>query len=88
MATKLEGPKTRFLPFNKGLENPDVPNDYKTSYIYNDILQTNKLSKLISNFIYMEKDDETKKRFQFSPVIINWIVLIFYWLIVSPARII
>ena len=87
MATKLEGPKTRFLPFNKGLENPDVPNDYKTSYIYNDILQTNKLSKLISNFIYMEKDDKTKRDSIF-PVIISWIVLIFYWLIVSPARII
>ncbi|MGI6481680.1 MAG: type I restriction endonuclease subunit R [Methanobacterium sp.] len=67
MATKLEGPKTRFLPFNKGLENPDVPNDYKTSYIYNDILQTNKLSKLISNFIYMEKDDETKKEIPIFP---------------------
>lgn len=67
MATKLEGPKTRFLPFNKGLENPDVPNDYKTSYLYNDIFQTNKLSKLISNFIYMEKDDETKKEIPIFP---------------------
>jgi len=60
MTTKLEGEKTRFLPFNKGLENPDVTNDYKTSYLYNDILQKNKLSKLISNFVYLEKDDKTK----------------------------
>jgi len=60
MATKLEGPKTKFLPFNKGLENPEVKNDYKTSYLYNDILQINKLSKLISNFIYMEKGDAGK----------------------------
>ncbi|NQE53162.1 hypothetical protein C5S29_06180 [ANME-1 cluster archaeon GoMg3.2] len=59
MATKLEGWKTRFLPFNKGLENPDVKTDYKTSYLYNDILQINKLSKLISNFIYMEKNEDT-----------------------------
>lgn len=57
MATKLEGHQTRFLPFNKELENPTVPNDYKTSYLYNDILQVNKLSKLISNFIYIEKED-------------------------------
>ena len=57
MATKLEGPKTIFLPFNKGLQNPEVKNDYKTSYLYNDILQINKLSKLISNFIYIEKDE-------------------------------
>ncbi|HJH27662.1 MAG TPA: type I restriction endonuclease subunit R, partial [Methanophagales archaeon] len=60
MATKLEGWKTRFLPFNTGLENPDVKNDYKTSYLYNDILQINKLSKLISNFIYMEKNEDTR----------------------------
>ena len=34
MATKLAGSKTRFLPFNKGIENPEVKNDYKTSYMY------------------------------------------------------
>ena len=61
MTTKLEYQKTRFLPFNKGLKNPIVKNDYKTSYLYNDILQINKLSKLISNFIYMEKDEITNK---------------------------
>jgi len=61
MATKLEGWKTRFLPFNKDLENPTVKNDYKTSYLYNDVLQINKLSKLIANFIYMEKDEDTGK---------------------------
>ncbi|MEN6552841.1 MAG: DEAD/DEAH box helicase family protein, partial [Methanobacterium sp.] len=43
---------------NKGLENPMVKKDYKTCYLYNDILQTNKLSKLISNFIYIEKDEK------------------------------
>jgi len=57
MTPKLKGPKTVFLPFNKGLENPSVPHDYKTSYLYNDILQINKLSKLISNYIYIEKEN-------------------------------
>jgi len=57
MATKLEDSKTRFLPFNKGLENPVVKNDYKTCYLYNNILQINQLSRLISNFIYIEKED-------------------------------
>lgn len=61
MATKLEGGKTKFLPFNKELENPEVQDDYKTSYLYNDILQINKLSKLIANFIYMEKDEDTEE---------------------------
>src|SRR3989338_9401487 len=61
MATKLEGWKTKFLPFNKDIENPQMPNDYKTSYLYNDILQINKLSKLINNFVYMEKEEEEEK---------------------------
>ena len=62
MATKLEGPKTRFLPFNRGLENPSIENDYKTSYLYNDILQINKLSRLIANFIYIETDYKDKSK--------------------------
>ena len=61
MATKLEGKKTRFLPFNIGLENPEskTKNDFKTSYLYQDILQINQLSRLIANFIYLDKDEET-----------------------------
>lgn len=61
MATKLEGEKTRFLPFNKALNNPEVKDNYKTSYLYNDILQINKLSKLIDKFIYIEKDENRDK---------------------------
>lgn len=56
MSTKLAGSKTRFLPFNKGIINPNVKNDYKTSYLYTEILQKNQLSKLINNFIFEEKD--------------------------------
>lgn len=59
MTTKLQGARTEFLPFNKGLVNPEVLNDYKTSYLYNDILQLNKLSRMISNFIYMKKDSRS-----------------------------
>lgn len=61
MATKLAGDETRFLPFNKGIENPEIKDDFKTSYLYKDILQINKLAKLISNFIYIEIDQETKE---------------------------
>ena len=57
MVTKLAGSKTRFLPFNKGIVNPDVEGDYKTSYLYTEILQKNQLSRLINNFIFEE--DET-----------------------------
>jgi type I restriction enzyme R subunit len=61
MATRLAGEETRFLPFNNGIENKEVKDDFKTSYLYKDILQINKLAKLISNFIYLEKNEETKE---------------------------
>ena len=57
MTTKLDGAKTRFLPFNKGIENPEVKDNYNTSYLYTEILQKNQLSRLINNFIFEE--DET-----------------------------
>jgi len=62
MATKLEGWRTKFLPFNKGLENPQPvsDNDYKTSYLYQDILAINQLSKLIDKFVHMEQDENKK----------------------------
>ena len=56
MTTKLVGSKTRFLPFNKGIVNPDVDGDYKTSYLYTEILQKNQLSRLINNFIFEEDE--------------------------------
>lgn len=56
MATKLAGSKTRFLPFNKGIVNPEVKGNYKTSYLYTEILQKNQLSRLINNFIFEEDD--------------------------------
>ena len=67
MTTKLASEETRFLPFNKGIENPEVKDDFKTSYLYKDIFQINKLAKLISNFIYLEKDEETKEEIPIFP---------------------
>lgn len=63
MTTKLDGYKTRFLPFNKGIINPEVKDDYKTSYIYAEILQKNQLSRLINNFIFEEKGTVIFPRF-------------------------
>ncbi|MBE6494256.1 MAG: type I restriction endonuclease subunit R [Methanosphaera stadtmanae] len=62
MTTKLNGVNTKFLPFNRGLDNPDIPGFYRTSYLYTDILQPNQLSNLISNFIFYEKDDKKKEK--------------------------
>jgi len=56
MTTKLEGSKTYFLPFNKDIINPDVKDDYRTSYMYKEILQTDQLINLVNNFIFKEDD--------------------------------
>jgi len=56
MTSKLAGKNTRFLPFNKGIENPIIEDDYKTSYLYTEILQKSQLSRLINNFIFEEDE--------------------------------
>ena len=56
MTTKLNGSKTVFLPFNRDITNPDVEDDYRTSYIYREILQKDQLISLINNFIFKEED--------------------------------
>ncbi|AGN16000.1 type I restriction endonuclease subunit R [Methanobrevibacter sp. AbM4] len=63
MTTKLQGAKTKFLPFNKGINNPDVEGNYKTSYLYTEILQPNQLSRLINNFIFNEDGNIIFPRF-------------------------
>ncbi len=61
MTTKLKGKKTLFLPFNKGLTNPDVDGFYRTSYLYTEILEKDQLSNIISNFVFYEKDEDKIK---------------------------
>lgn len=63
MTTHLNGFKTRFLPFNKGITNPEVENNYKTSYLFTEILQKNQLSRLVNNFIFKENETVIFPRF-------------------------
>ena len=60
MTTKLGGDKTRFFPYNKGIDNPQVENDYKSSYLWNEILTPDSLLDIIENFVILttEKDRE------------------------------
>ncbi|MCW5520180.1 type I restriction endonuclease subunit R [Aureitalea sp. L0-47] len=51
MTTRLSGLKTRFLPYNKGIENPSVKDDYRSEYLWNDILQPDSLLDIIENFV-------------------------------------
>ncbi|HEC1576810.1 TPA: type I restriction endonuclease subunit R [Campylobacter upsaliensis] len=63
MSTKLEGMGTKFLPFNRGLNNgsgaiglecgggnPAVKDKMKTSYFWEELLQKDTLSKLLFDF--------------------------------------
>ena len=66
MTTKLAGADTYFLPFNKGNEggkgNPIVEKNYRTSYLWNEILQKDSLLDIIQRFVHLEnKLDEKRK---------------------------
>lgn len=56
MTTKLQGVKTKFLPFNRGIDNPEIEDEYRTAYLYVTVLSKDNLSKLISNYIFKEDD--------------------------------
>lgn len=58
MTTRLSGLKTRFLPYNKGIENPPVKDDYKTEYLWNDILKPDSLLDIIENFVLVSVESE------------------------------
>jgi type I restriction enzyme R subunit len=61
MTTKLEGPETKFLPFNKGNRtgagNPDVKEGYKTSYLWEEVWSKDSWMDIINKFIHIEKKE-------------------------------
>lgn len=61
MTTKLDGPKTKFLPFNKGNDtgagNPDVEEGYKTSYLWEEIWSKDSWMDIVNKFIHIEKKE-------------------------------
>jgi type I restriction enzyme R subunit len=67
MTTNLNGNKTRFLPYNKGISNPVVEGDYRTEYLWNQILTPNSVLDVIQNFLVVVEeidrdwDDKLKK---------------------------
>jgi len=62
MTTRLNGDKTEFLPFNKGKDegkgNPENPNGYETSYLWEDILQKDTILEIIGNFVDLQIIDQ------------------------------
>ncbi len=58
MTTELNGFKTKFLPFNKDIENPVNPKGHKTHYLWDDILQPNFVLDLIENYVHIRTETE------------------------------
>lgn len=80
--THLALDKTYFMPFNKGLENgagagnPVNPNGFKTSYLWEEVLQKDVLSDIIMNYVLFDYG-ETKTQKKVPHIMKNAKVLIF-----------
>ena len=61
MATKLEGSKTYWLPFNQGNKNgkgnPQNPDGYRTSYLWEYILQKDSWMDILQRFIHLQTEE-------------------------------
>ncbi len=64
MTTKLEGPATRFLPFNKGNEggkgNPPNLVGHPTAYLWEDIWQRESWLEILGRYIIAQRDKKKK----------------------------
>jgi type I restriction enzyme R subunit len=60
MTTRLNGNATRFLPYNRDIENPDIEGDYRTAYLWNEILVPDSVLDIIENFVLVA--EETSKK--------------------------
>ncbi|ASP90304.1 type I restriction endonuclease subunit R [Sinorhizobium meliloti] len=64
MTTKLEGPDTRFLPFNKGNEggkgNPPNPHGHPTGYLWEEIWERHSWLEILGRYIVAQKDAKKK----------------------------
>lgn len=58
MTTKLDGGKTYWLPFNKGYNkgkgNPPIEGNYRTSYMWEDVLRKDSWMEIIQRFIHLQ----------------------------------
>ena len=56
MTTRLNGDKTRFLPYNKDIKNPINPNGYKVDYLWSEILAPRSLLDIVENFVHIGEE--------------------------------
>lgn len=61
MTTRLEGEKTRYLPFNKGNEggsgNPLNPAGYRSAYLWEEVLEKHSLLDVVNRFLHIETEE-------------------------------
>ncbi|MDE2966130.1 MAG: type I restriction endonuclease [Chloroflexota bacterium] len=67
MTTRLQGEKTRFLPFNRGgnpggiecgAGNPPHPSGYLTSYFWQEVVERERFLDIIGSYIFTETREE------------------------------
>ena len=65
MTTQLRGKETHFLPFNRGNNhgagNPPVEGNWKTHYIWDEVLQVDSLLEILQRFMHLEKEKKQVK---------------------------
>ena len=65
MTTQLKGKETRFLPFNRGDQhragNPPVEGNWKTHYLWDEVLQADSLLEILHRFMHLEVKEKQIK---------------------------
>ena len=65
MATRLSGKETHFLPFNRGNNhgagNPPVEENWKTHYLWDEVLQADSLLEILQRFMHLEVTEKQVK---------------------------
>lgn len=63
MATELKGAETLFLPFNRGhgfgAGNPPVPGEWKTHYLWDEVLRADSLLDILQRFMHLDVSERT-----------------------------
>jgi type I restriction enzyme R subunit len=66
MTTKLEGPQTRFLPFNKGNDggagNPPSHFGHATDYLWHEIWERQSWLEILGRYLVTQKDEKGKPK--------------------------
>ena len=65
MTTRLRGKETYFLPFNRGNNhgagNPPVEGNWKTHYLWDEVLQADSLLEILQRFMHLEVKEKQVK---------------------------